>query len=99
MGHELAKGNRRCSRPAWVEVGYIPAHWRVEVERSALHELHDADVGKQLRDGPDAVDRPGGRWCAVPEICDPEPACPDDVLAFDKRDREAGKRLVPHLVT
>jgi hypothetical protein len=73
--------------------------WRsvIGVDVPLVHELHHADVGEQLGDGADAIDRSRGGRDAVSRIRKPEAARPDHLLIFDEGDRERWQILVGHL--
>ena len=59
MGHHLPQRDRLVEGIARLEVGQVFRDRRIEVESAALDQLHDGEVGEQLRHRTDAIDRVG----------------------------------------
>ena len=97
MRGELAQRDRSAKRIGGVKVGKVVRHRRIEIHALVLDELHDADVGEELRNGADAVDRFGCRRHVFHRVGFAEAARPDDAIAFDERDRKRRQALVAHL--
>ena len=90
--HELAQGDGRAGGVVGGEVGEVVRDGRVDVEFAALVQLHDGDVGEELRHRADAVDGGGGGGVAGGLLA--EPGCPRDALFVDERDGHGGEALL-----
>ena len=90
--HELAQGDGRAGRVVGGEVGEVVGHGGVDVEFAALVQLHDGDVGEELRHRTDAVDGCGGGGVAGGLFA--EAGRPCDALFVDERDGHGGEALL-----
>ena len=92
MRHELAQGDRRAGAVVGGEAREVAAHGGVDVDLAALGQLHDGDVGEQLRNRTHTVDGGGGGGDAgglLSEACRPR-----DALVVDQRDRHRRETLL-----
>jgi hypothetical protein len=97
--HEHPQGDRLFALLIdGLEVGNVLRHRRIEVELPVFDELHDRDVGEQLRHRPDAVDGLGGRRNRPRAVLESEPGRPHHLLVVHERDREGRELLVRDLL-
>jgi hypothetical protein len=83
---------------ARIEGRQVAAHVRIERQLTALHQLHDRDIGEELGDGTDAVHRFRRRGDTASGVRPAKPARPYDALAVHQRDGQRGDFLVAHFV-
>ena len=95
--HELPQRDRLAGGIGRLELREVLGHGRVEVQFAAFDQLHDADVGEQLGDRADAIDRFRRRRHLVGGVRIAEAPGPDDGLVVHQGDREPGQLLVRHL--
>src|SRR6185436_548390 len=62
MRHELSECYLPSKRIAWLKVWQIPRNRRIQVQLALFNELHDRDVGKELRYRADPVHGLRGGW-------------------------------------
>jgi hypothetical protein len=86
MGHQLPQRDRFAERISRTEVVEVFFQRCIQVQLTALHQLHDTDGGQQLRNGTDTIDgrRIGGE--ATTLVGNTEPVRPDDAIAVDQGD-------------
>ena len=96
MGHQLAERDRRVERVPRRELGQDAGHRCVEFDPPLLDKLHQGQVGEQLRDRTDPVDRLGARRDLPAPIRESEAPGPDDLLVVDQCDRNRGQALRLH---
>ena len=90
--HELPQGDGRAGRVVGGEVGEVVGDGGVDVELAAFVQLHDGDVGEELRDRPDAVDGGGGGGVAGGLLA--EAGRPRDAFFIDQRDGHGREALL-----
>ena len=95
--HQLPERDRFSGCVGRCEIRDVARHRRVEVERAALHQLHDAEVGEELGHGADAVHGFRARACAVAQVLKAEPARPDNALVIDQRNRDCRDVVIAEL--
>ena len=93
--HELPQRDGRAGRVVGGEVGEVVGDGRVDVEVAALVQLHDRDVGEELRHRADAVDGAGGGGDAGRLLA--ESRRPRDALLVDQRDGHGREALLVSL--
>ncbi len=95
--HQLPQRDRRPCGIARLELAEIARDRRIQLHRPALDQLHDADVGEQLRDRSYAIDGLRARRRPARRVLHAEPCRPDDPLVVDQCDGEGGNFLGLHL--
>ncbi len=90
--HELPQGDRRAGAVVGREVGEVGADRRVDVDVALLGQLHDGDVGEELRHRAHPVDRLGGGGDTGRLLA--EPGSPGDAVAINQRDRDGREPLL-----
>ena len=81
-----------------LKIGQVLLDGSIQVEFTALHKLHDADIREELGNGADAVDRfwTGGNFFVRIGVA--KSLCPNNLLIIDQGDRKGRKLLVLHLM-
>ena len=93
MGHQLPQRDRLVEGIGRLEIGQILRDRRVEIELALLDELHDGEIGEQLRDGADAINGVGrGRLLRL-RIGEAEAPRPDDGLIVHQGDGQGRQPL------
>jgi hypothetical protein len=57
MSHHLPQHDRLIEWVARLEIGQVTRDGCIQIEGAALNELHDGDIGKQLRQRTDTINR------------------------------------------
>ena len=93
VAHQLPQGDLLVERVERLEVGQHARDRGVEVEGAALDQLHDGQVGEELRHGADAVDGVGGGRRLRLRVGEAVAARPDDGLIVHQGDGQGGQPL------
>src|ERR1700733_2570077 len=72
-----------------MKIGDIVTNGCVEIQLAAFNELHDRDVGKQFRYGPNAIYGRCGGGLLARRIRDPKSLSPHGLLIVNQSDRKS----------
>ena len=81
-----------------MEVGQVSLHRGIDIDFALFNQLHQRQIGKELGNGADAVDRfwTGGNFFVRIGVA--KSLCPNNLLIIDQGDRKGRKLLVLHLM-